>query len=200
MGPMTTTGGAIRGRPRDPEIDDRVLDAALDVYSAKGWSGFTLDAVARAAGVGREALYRRWESKAALLAQAVHARSPVLEPIDSGDTRADLAALTWHFLDNYREQIGIVGLRMVLDSRSEPALAEQFGALLDGERLARTRQVVKRAVTRGDLPAGTSVTIVVEILAGATLTHVLFAGTKPATRAGDQRHVDRLVALLMGES
>jgi AcrR family transcriptional regulator len=197
---MTNPAGAVRGRPRDPDIEDRVMDAALEIYSAKGWSGFTLDAVARAAGVGREALYRRWENKAVLLAQAVHARSPVLEELDAGSSRADLKALTWHFLDNYRQQIGIVGLRMVLDSRAEPALAEQFGALLDGERLARTRQVVQRAIGRGDVSKGTSVTTVVEILAGATLTHVLFAGTKPATKAGDERHVDRLVTLILGES
>jgi AcrR family transcriptional regulator len=186
-----------RGRPRDPGVEDRVFDAAITAYGDTGWSGFTLDAVARAAGVGREAIYRRWSGKAQLLAQAVHARSPVLEEVDSGSSRADLAFLAKHFLDSYRETVGVVGLRMVLDARTLPELAEEFTAIVDGTRLARTRRVVTRAMARGDLPAGTNVTAVVEALVGATLAHVLFSAPGPSP-AADARHVQRLVRLLMG--
>src|SRR5690606_33038272 len=73
-----------RGRPRDADLEDRVFDAVLEVYSETSWRGFTLDAVGRRARVGRAALYRRWSSKDDLLVQALEARSPLPVPIDTG--------------------------------------------------------------------------------------------------------------------
>src|ERR1700726_2671458 len=61
----------VRGRPADPGIENRVLTAALTVYGEVGWAGFTLDAVARRAPVGKAALYRRWTTKEDLLLAAL---------------------------------------------------------------------------------------------------------------------------------
>jgi AcrR family transcriptional regulator len=194
---MPTTTPPLRGRPRDAALEDKVYDAVLSVYRRTGWSGFSLEAVAQAAGVGREALYRRWSGKAEMLAAAVHARSPVLEPIDTGSSHEDLAALARHFVASYRDPIGVVGLRMVLDSRTVPELAERFNAMTAGARLARTRAVVRRAVARGDLPVATSVTAVVATLTGATLSHVLYSARERQSAAADERHVQQLVALLL---
>ena len=176
-------------------MEDRVHDAVLEVYSQHGWAGFTLEAVARAAKVGREALYRRWSTKAELLGAAVMAGSPTLERIDTGSTAGDLAELARHFLASYREPLGVVGLRMVLDARSNPELAEQLGRMLAGRRSAEAQRVVRRAVGRGDLPADVPVVLLLEVLTGATLTHVLYGGN--ATQEADERHVRRLVDLLL---
>ena len=185
-----------RGRPRDPELEERVFDAVITVYGESGWAGFSLEAVARRARVGREALYRRWTDKAHLLAQAVAARAPQLDPIDTGSTADDLTALAQHFLDSYRGPSGVVGLRMVLDARANPDLAEQFAGMLGGDRAGQARRVVRRAVQRGDLAADVSATAVLQVIAGATLTHVLYSPAAPSRRA-DSRHVQQLVALLV---
>ena len=193
---MTSGAAPNRGRPRDPQLQERVFDAVIEVYGEAGWAGFSLEAVARRARVGREALYRRWADKAELLAQAVAARAPRLEPIDTGSTAGDLTALAEHFLDSYRGPSGVVGLRMVLDARANPELAEQFAVLLSGDRADEARRVVRRAVQRGDLAADVSATTVLQAISGATLTHVLYATGSPSRRA-DSRHVQQLVALLV---
>ncbi|MCU1593371.1 MAG: TetR family transcriptional regulator [Frankiales bacterium] len=185
-----------RGRPRDPSLEQKVFDAALAVYRTKGWSGFTLDAVARGAGVGREALYRRWASKADLLGDAVQAHSPVLAPLDSGSTRDDLTALVRHFLASYRDPFGVVGLRMVLDAQEVPDLAKRFRTMVDGQRLRHVQAVVRRGIQRGDLAPGLSVRAVVEVLTGATLTHVLFGGGARLSAAAEERWVTELVTML----
>lgn len=41
------------GRPRDPDVDRRIIEAALQVFGLSGWSGFSMEAVARTAGVGK---------------------------------------------------------------------------------------------------------------------------------------------------
>jgi hypothetical protein len=46
MGTTPTTGPA-SGRPRDPGLEARVLDAAFSVYARRGWAGFTSEEVAR---------------------------------------------------------------------------------------------------------------------------------------------------------
>ena len=50
-------------RPRDPAVEERVVEATLGLYAQRGWSGLTMDAVAASAKVGKAALYLRWSSK-----------------------------------------------------------------------------------------------------------------------------------------
>ena len=44
------------GRPRDPGVDRRIAQAALDLFADAGWAGFAMEAVARRAGVGKASL------------------------------------------------------------------------------------------------------------------------------------------------
>ncbi|MGW5881120.1 TetR/AcrR family transcriptional regulator [Streptomyces koyangensis] len=59
------------GRPRDAARDDALLDAARQVLLRDGYAGLSMEKVATLAGVGKPTLYRRWPSKAALVADAV---------------------------------------------------------------------------------------------------------------------------------
>ncbi len=58
---------APRGRPRDPELDRAILRAARTVIAQKGFTGASMDEIARTAGVGKDTLYRRWRSKEQLV-------------------------------------------------------------------------------------------------------------------------------------
>jgi AcrR family transcriptional regulator len=76
-------------------LQQALLDAAWDELRATGYSGFTVDAVARRAGTSRPVLYRRWPSRAQLVLAAVRAHVPPLDPRDFPDTgqlRGDLLA------------------------------------------------------------------------------------------------------------
>ena len=80
------------GRPRDPQAGGAILGAALDVLARAGPTGFTIDAVAAAAGCGRATIYRRWKSRGALLVAAASTVClPVVEP-DLGSVQDDLVA------------------------------------------------------------------------------------------------------------
>ena len=50
----------------------------------------TIEAVAKAAGVGNPAIYRRFNDKAGLVAHVISRQLPVLEPPDLGGSRAEL--------------------------------------------------------------------------------------------------------------
>jgi AcrR family transcriptional regulator len=65
-----------RGRPRRPEADAEILDAALAMLRAGGYRALSLDEVARRAGTAKSSIYRRWASKAALAAEIVRLEVP----------------------------------------------------------------------------------------------------------------------------
>lgn len=156
-------------------MEVRVYDAVLEVYWETSWRGFTFDAVARKAKVGRAALYRRWDSKEDLLVQALEARSPLSTPIDTGTVRDDLIELSEQLTHGYAELSGLVSLRVTLDAMVNPDLLSHLTDTLNQSRFVTTRQIVQRAVMRGELPSETSTTLLLELVTGAVLTRALFA-------------------------
>lgn len=55
------------GRPRNLAVDIAILQAARALLEEVGCGAFTMEGVATRAGVGKQALYRRWPSKGDLL-------------------------------------------------------------------------------------------------------------------------------------
>jgi len=85
------TEGRGRGRPRDPQVDEAILEAALDLFIEKGAQATSLEQIAKRAGVGKLSLYRRWESKEELLAAAIEnarSRTPDVQLWQSGERLA----------------------------------------------------------------------------------------------------------------
>ncbi len=63
----TETHPVRRGRPRDPQRGRAILEAARTVLAERGFTGASMDAIAHTAGVGKDTLYRRWDSKEQLV-------------------------------------------------------------------------------------------------------------------------------------
>ncbi|MFD0475651.1 TetR family transcriptional regulator [Nonomuraea thailandensis] len=60
-----------RGRPRDPEADEAIMKAALELFVERGPEGANVEQIAKRAGVAKVTVYRRWSSKEELLVQAI---------------------------------------------------------------------------------------------------------------------------------
>jgi len=71
------------GRPRDPDLEERALEATLAVFGEKGWTGLTIEEVSTRARVGKSSIYLRWKDKETLLAAAL--RHSQQEP-ETGET------------------------------------------------------------------------------------------------------------------
>src|SRR5262245_9961540 len=59
------------GRPRSAAAHDAIRGAALELFIEQGVGGTSIEAVAAKARVGKASIYRRWQSKEALLIDAV---------------------------------------------------------------------------------------------------------------------------------
>src|SRR3982074_2710414 len=92
MPPQSSTAQVRRGRVRDPDIDARILAVAHRQLSAVGYEAMSLAAGAHQAGTTRQALYRRWPTKASLAAAAVQAAADAEPEVSSQDPPADPGA------------------------------------------------------------------------------------------------------------
>lgn len=77
---MTQSTNQSIGRPRDPAIDKRLLQATIELYGEYGWHTLTMTQIAKHAGVGKSALYNRWKTKTAIIHDAFTQLIKIPEP------------------------------------------------------------------------------------------------------------------------
>lgn len=142
----TAAGPATPGRPRRAEIESAINAAARDLLAEVGYGALTIEAVAKRAGVGKPTVYRRHESKAALVAAALLDVLETVNPAapDTGDVAADLVALLGNLARALTTEFGAAVTEIVSPAAREPQLAELFAAVIDDRRVL-IRQVVQRA-------------------------------------------------------
>ncbi|WP_432522838.1 TetR/AcrR family transcriptional regulator [Kineococcus sp. SYSU DK006] len=63
----TSTGG----RPRDPAIEEAIIESTRMLLATKGYSSMTIGDIVADAGVTRPTLYRRWSNKYELVVEAL---------------------------------------------------------------------------------------------------------------------------------
>lgn len=128
---------ATRGRPRDPSRDQAILMAARTVIAQHGFTGASMEAIAKTAGVGKDTLYRRWSSKEDLALDVVdmlaqEAVRPL--PVDP-DPRFNLFVFVKDIVRlNQRTDFGPLVAGIVGEAARNPDLAERFSAFWDHRR------------------------------------------------------------------
>jgi AcrR family transcriptional regulator len=157
------------GRPRDPHVDEAILSAALDLLIEDGFARLSIEGVATRAGVGKATVYRRWESKTALVVDAIKERlvSSIDFP-DTGDFRGDVEAVLTQVLDHLRGLEGQVWRAVVGELVKNEELAKVFRQRLTAAGLAEMRSRLEVAMRLGEIPDGD-----VELLAdvGVAILH-----------------------------
>ena len=150
---MTDSSNAPRrARRLDPQVGDRLVEAAASLLAELGYDAMSMEAVAVRAGSGKAAIYRRWPNKQALVLDTLRSRElPVGEPPDTGSLRGDLIAL---FLALQGQLVGnavdhLVGVLFAI--RTDPELAEAVHTQFAAGWERGVRQIVTRAVARGDV-------------------------------------------------
>lgn len=153
QGRRSAAGGAVL-RPR---LTETITEAALAELAHAGYARMSMEAVARRAGVGKAALYRRWPSKQAMLTELIRNRAgDVLLPEPAtGALRGDLRELLTAIRDQLVSPfVARVGLGLLAEARHDDALAEVLRVSVSAPRREVVHAVLQRAVDRGELPPG----------------------------------------------
>lgn len=170
---MTDSTGTV-GRPRDPEVDAAILRATQDLLIAHGFEGMTVEMVARAAGTGKAAVYRRWPSKSALVVAAVRDMHGPTEPPDTGTLRGDLLECTLHYTRGDDRTALLMGGLLRAASR-DPELRAAATEAIGAPRAAMFRSVITTWIDRGDVPAGVPVELIAGIVPSVAFGRVVLS-------------------------
>lgn len=144
-----------------------MLDAAIAELGAKGYTGFSLTAVAEAAGTTRPAVYRRWKDKTALIVDAVARLADAEAPRATGAPYDDLVAE----LENFRHCISEAGslplAGLMLTDDIEPSVRATYLERIVAPRRARIRASLEAAVAGGELATDADLDVAATFLTGS---------------------------------
>src|ERR1700722_13408927 len=141
--------GNRHGRSEDARI--AVLEAADDLLVERGFAGVTIEGIAARAGVAKQTIYRWWDSKTAILfdALAEDAAEFFTSP-DTGnlgtDLRARLGELTTFLTST---DAGAVCRALAGQAQHVPAVAARFRAEFAAGQRELDRAIFLRARGRG---------------------------------------------------
>ena len=150
------------------DVTEAIRAAVFAELAAVGYGRMSIEAIARRAGVGKAAVYRRWRSKLPLVLDLVPAvAAGGLPTPDTGSLLGDVRAL----LDvSARALRHPVAAQIIPDLLAEAARSPELGAAL--RTALREAQggiagaIIRQAAARGELSAGTDPELALDLLAG----------------------------------
>jgi AcrR family transcriptional regulator len=187
--------GQTRGRPRDADVDARILRAAVELLTEVGVEATTMSAVIERSGVARATVYRRWPNREELLIAAlreIKGRGPIAL---SGDLETDITRSA----EQARHTLAEERFRSILPLLARD-LVERHGRRREGSatfhrvapNYARLAEVYERFARDAGLRDDVDGALVSDIVIGAQLARLLSTGRPPSKAT-----TDKLVEILL---
>lgn len=182
-------------RPRvEGAREEEILEATVELLVEVGYDRLTMDAVARKSHASKATLYRRWESKPALVIDAlIRAKGmPDPKPVDTGSLRGDLLAAFCGGQGLSSPILSKVMSSVITAVATDPEFAERFRQEFVAPKLGVTQEIYHRAIERGEVPADLDLEILAPALAGVCLHRTYLMGGAPDD-ATIERVIDHLI-------
>jgi AcrR family transcriptional regulator len=163
------------GRPRRPETDERLRDAALELLRERGPEAVNVASVASRSGVARTTIYRRYADRSALLRDVLQPAVSRSEPAPDLSVREKVAWTLARTEEVLSASIGLGGVAAALAGTDR-----EFGAVLRevlATALQPLREQVNSDVAAGRLSPHADADIVLNLLLGSYLAEVVRYGT-----------------------
>ncbi len=185
--PRAPTGAAVFSA----NVTDAITDAAIDSLVENGYAKLSMEGVAKRAGVGKSALYRRWPSKIEMVIDLLAKLSvPVDAPVDTGTLRGDIRALLQDITNWFTDpRMRSILPSLIAEYERNPALAEASATYIGNPRRAWAREALERAEQRGDVTTEQS-DLLLDLLAAPTYWRVTHG------RPVDEAYLDLLADML----
>lgn len=135
----------------------------------------TIEEVAARAGVGKSSIYRRWPSKGTLALDAFLDSFLAQQPrVDTGALEEDLAeALSLWSAAVVGTPTGRALVGLIAESQLDQVLARGWIERVMMPVRAQHRVMVERAIERGEIPAGSDVDVIMDLLYGSAYHRLL---------------------------
>lgn len=187
-----TGARAARVGGRSERVVRDVLSAAAAEMARVGYVALRVEDVATRAGVNKTTVYRRWPTKADLVKDMLRGLGgDPREAPDTGSLERDLLELLRRFIARVTTPEGQGIYRMLMAELHQPEV-EAFARSLREEHAAPWNEAFARAVARGDLPAGSDMHLMIEMIRGAVANRI-YRLREPV----DDRFIEGVVTLVV---
>ena len=191
---MSKTNKKTPGRPRSIKSHQAILKATLELLGDVGFERMSIEAVASRAKVGKTTIYRRYSSKAELIADAIESiRQDVVIP-DTGNLGQDLDELLENTAQITFTPLGKQTIAMIISSATSNS---QFAQIYQTKYLQPRKKafaaVIERAKTRNEIQTDLDPDLVFDTMSGIMLYALIF----PPTTESWTEYVRRALHLLL---
>jgi AcrR family transcriptional regulator len=195
-----------RGRPRDPERMRRVIAAAAQQFTERGFERASMESVALASGVSKMTIYSYFPTKEALFEAVIGQRVGAVfsfsdsETLDPGDARKSLTLIGRRFLTLMRAD-DVLGRQRALYGATNQAEGARRAFYRQGplKAIEQVASYLLAANRSGSLEVRNSRVAADQFLSlflGAAHIHALLGLGKPTTKE-DQRLIDANVDIFL---
>ena len=173
------------------DVTEAIRSAVFEELAASGYGRLSIEAVARRAGVGKTAVYRRWRSKLPMVIEVVSEVAALgLVLPDTGSLRNDLRMFVHVLARVLRHPLAAqIVPDLLAEAARNPEIAETLAAALDAAQRQSSAALVRKAVARGELPESTDPDLALDLIAGPLYWRLAVVRTRVN---GD--YLDRLAA------
>jgi len=180
-------------KPRGSSFVRKVHAAVIEQLAAVGFERLGIPDVAVRAGVNKTSIYRRWSTKADLVRAALEvSMGKGGAAISTGELRRDLITAAGLAATFVQSPLGTAALRMLLAEGANRDVRELAASMLKQQETDGPRELFDLAISRGELPPGADIQLILSTVAGA-LMHRVFVEQKKLTGA----YIARLVDLVL---
>ncbi|WP_432093969.1 TetR/AcrR family transcriptional regulator [Streptomyces sp. bgisy100] len=150
------------------DVTAAIRAAVFQELASVGYGRMSIEAVARRAGVGKTAVYRRWSSKLQMVIGVVSDVAVQDTPVpDTGSLPGDLRILLGSTAQALQHPLAS---QIVPDLLAEAArnteIAQTLQSALGKAQEKAGKEIVRNAVARGELPAGTDARLALDVVIG----------------------------------
>ncbi|MER7836667.1 TetR/AcrR family transcriptional regulator [Streptomyces sp. NPDC096040] len=175
---MTTNAEESQTRPRRrspagaavlrEDVTEAIRAAVFEELAAVGYARMSIEGIARRAGVGKTAVYRRWRSKLHLVLDVVSALAVLGLPVpDTGSLEGDLRLL---YEVTSRALRHPVASQIIPDLQAEaarnPEIAEAMQKTLREGQDGVASKIIEAAQRRGELAANLDDDLAMDLISG----------------------------------
>jgi len=188
---MTSPSKKSPGRPRSAQSHQAMLQATLELLAEVGFEAMSIEAIASRAGVGKTTIYRRYSSKAELVADAIESiREEIVIP-NTGSLWGDMDALIQNAAQISLNPLGRQTVAIIISSASSNA---EFAQIYWIKYLQPRREafavVLERAKARQEVKPDLDPGLVFDTMSGIMLYAMIFQPTPESWEAYVRRSLE----------
>ncbi len=142
-------------RRRGDVLYSAIFDATLDELTEVGYAELRMERIAARARASKGSLYRRWSSRAELVADAIyHAFPAKREPPDTGSVREDLLGCLRSFAGLLNGPSGEAIRGLMAETIRNPDLMDAIRIRLIDPGISGFLDILRRGAARGEVRPG----------------------------------------------